>query len=178
MSKNKTGFKSARVLTTAAMITALSVIIGIFCKNFFTYSVYYRITFENLPIIISGILLGPIAGAVCGICADVISCLCSTNPAVNPIITAGAACVGFCAGAVPRLFIRKRGPAQYAAAVFSAHLLGQVIIKSVAKIIWFGMPWWGVFIGLGISAVVGALEFCAIKWLMDKVKIGDRFERL
>lgn len=177
MSKNNSGLKNIRVLSTVALLTALSVIIGIFCKNFFTFNIYYRVTFENLPVILAGILFGPLAGVVCGVCADVISCLSSTNPALNPLITVGAACVGFCAGIVPRVFVKRRGPVQYAAAVFSAHLLGQVAIKSIAKLIWFGMPWWGVFVGLGISIIVGILEFSAIKWLMDKLKVGDRFER-
>lgn len=175
MSGNKTGLKSIRVMTAAAMLTALSVIIGIFCKNLFTFNVYYRVTFENLPIILSGLLFGPLAGAVCGVCADILSCICSTNPAVNPLITVGAACVGLCAGLVPRFILKKRSTAQYAAAVFSAHLLGQVIIKSIAKMIWFGMPWWGAFLGLGISAAVGSLELLIIKWLMEKVRVGDRF---
>lgn len=175
MSENKTGLKSIRIMTAAAMLTALSIVIGIFCKNLLTFDNSYRITFENLPIILSGLLFGPLTGAACGVCADILSCLCSTNPAVNPLVAVGAACVGLCAGLVPRFFVKKRGTAQYAAAVFSAHLLGQVIIKSIAKMIWWGMPWWGAFVCLGISAAVGTLELMTIKWLMEKVRVGDRF---
>ncbi|MBR5506708.1 MAG: hypothetical protein IKV88_01530 [Clostridia bacterium] len=58
MSKNNKGFSSVKVLTGAAMLTAFSVIIGIVCKNFLTFNVYYRITFENLPIILAGLLYG------------------------------------------------------------------------------------------------------------------------
>jgi uncharacterized membrane protein len=43
-------FGKTRVLTIAAMLTAISVVIGIVCKNFLTFNIYYRITFENLPV--------------------------------------------------------------------------------------------------------------------------------
>lgn len=175
MSKKTNAF-STRTLTAAAMLTALSVVIGIVCKNLFTFSVYYRVTFENLPIIISGLLFGPTVGAVCGICADIVSCLCSTNPALNPIITIGAASVGICAGLAPK-FVKKPGSGQYALAVFSAHLVGMIIIKTIAKMIFFGMPWFGVFICIIISALVGTVEFTIIKWLLSKKGIENIFRR-
>jgi len=150
------------------MLTAISVVIGIVCKNFFTFNIYYRITFENLPIILAGISFGPMAGALCGICADIVSCLCSSNPAVIPLITVGAASVGFCSGIISKYIIKKPGALQYAAAVFSAHLIGQVAIKSLAKILWLGMPVVGIFIGIAVSVVVGILEFFAISLIMKK----------
>ena len=49
-------FKNVRALTLAAMLTAMSVVIGILCKNFLTFNIYYRITFENLPVIFAAIV--------------------------------------------------------------------------------------------------------------------------
>ncbi len=163
----KHGRGAVGILTAAAMLTAVSVVIGILCKNFFTFGVYYRVTFENLPVIIAGILFGPVVGGGVGVCADIVSCLCSANPAVNPLISVGALCVGVVSGIVPRT-IKNRGNARYALTVASAHLIGQVAVKSVAKMIWFGMPWWGVFIGLGISALVGTVEYMVIKMLFSR----------
>ena len=57
---------------------------------------------------------------------------------------------------------------QYAFAVASAHIIGQVIIKSIAKILWLGMPTVGAFIGLGVSLVVGTVEFFAILFIMRR----------
>ena len=46
-------FKNIRSLTLAAMLTAVSVVIGIVCKNFMNFgSGLFRVTFENLPIIL------------------------------------------------------------------------------------------------------------------------------
>ena len=149
------------------MLTAFSVLIGIFCKNFLTFNVYYRLTFENLPVILAGLLYGPVVGGAVGAAADIVSCICSTNPAVNPLITFGAVCVGVSAGIVARYVIKKRGKLQFALAVSIAHLAGQVTVKSIAKMIWFAMPWYGIFIGLVFSALAGTFEFFIIKWIMN-----------
>lgn len=163
---NRRRLSSLHVLTAAAMLTAVSVVIGIVCKNLFTFSVYYRVTFENLPVILSGLLFGPVTGAAVAVCADALSCLLSANPAINPIVSLGALFVGALSGAAPYA-IKKRGAAQTALAVGSAHLVGQVAIKSVGKVVYYGMPWYGVFVGLGISAGVGVFEFAFINWLLS-----------
>jgi len=170
MSKNKKK-TAVKVITTAAMLAAVSAVIGIVCKNLFTFNVYYRFTLENAPIVLSGLLFGPWIGAAVGVCADAVSCLMSTNPALNPIISLGAASVGIVSGLTP-LIIRKKGTLQTAAAVVLAHLIGQVGIKSVAKMVYFGMPFYGVFVGLAFSALAAVLEVLIIKWLRANV-IGE-----
>lgn len=160
-------FTNVKVLTLAAMLTTMSVVIGILCKNFLTFNVYYRITFENLPVIFAGVLFGPFVGAAVGVCADMISCLCSANPVVNPIISVGALAVGFLSGYVAHHFTFPNENARLALSVAAAHLIGQVAIKSVGKMLWYAMPWWGVFLGLGISVIVGILEFYAIRGLLN-----------
>lgn len=162
--QKKNGLGVTKVLTTSALLAALSAVIGILCKNLFTFNIYYRITFENAPVILAGLLYGPVVGAMVGICADAVSCLMSSNPALNPIISLGAAAAGAVSGLVP--MVLKRGVRlQTATAVILAHLIGQVGIKSIGKMLYFGMPWQGIFIGLGISAIVGFMEFMLISWM-------------
>lgn len=168
---------TVRVITTAAMLAAISVLIGIFCKTFLQHPalIYYRITFENLPVILSGLLFGPVVGAMVGVCADLVSCLCSPNPAVNPVISLGAATVGVMAGITPYI-IKKKGVLQNAVAVLLAHLVGQVLVKSIAKMIFFAMPWQGIFLGLAISLGVGVLELAVISLLRSSRGISRFLE--
>ncbi|MBO7519799.1 MAG: hypothetical protein J6T73_03385, partial [Clostridia bacterium] len=91
----------------------------------------------------------------------------STNPVVNPINSAGAAAVGLLSGLIP-LILRKAVPKMkpapvLAAGLIPAHLIGQVLIKSIGKIVYYGMPKYGIFIGLGISLGVGTAEFFIIR---------------
>lgn len=59
----------------------------------------YRLQFGDLPIILAGMLLGPIPGAIVGFVADVVGGI-WVGYAINPVITIGAACIGLVAGVV------------------------------------------------------------------------------
>lgn len=167
---------AAKRVAILAMMTAMGVIIGFFCKNYTTYMVYYRFTLENLGVLISGIFFGPVSGAMVGLATDIISCLLSTNPAVNPIITLGAVTVGLVAGAVPRLMPKADRRLVYAVTVALAHLTGQVIIKSIGKMIFLGMPWYGIFIGLGLSVIAGTIEYSVILLISKNKQIRSILE--
>jgi len=163
-----------RKLCITGLMMALSVVIGIVCKNLFTWAIYYRVTFENFPIILTGFCFGPVWGMAAGFGADAVSCLLSTNPAINPVISAGAAMVGLLSGLVPIILKRmKTASLKYALglSVSSAHLFGQVVIKSIGKMFYYGMPYYGIFIGLAISVCVGTAEFFFILLLLKNSEI-------
>ncbi len=162
--------RNIKTLTLASMLAGMSVAIGILCKNFMTFGVYYRFTLENLPVVYAGLTLGPVPGMLVGITADIASCLLSATPALNPIITVGAAAVGALSGLVPRYVYKTPGSSQIVATVAIAHFVGQVCVKSVGKIIAFGMPVWGVFIGLGLDIVASAIETVFLRALTIRTK--------
>ena len=174
--QNKTNRTLLRI-TVTAMLMALSVVVGIVCKNFFTWGVYYRVTFENFPIILAGFCFGPVYGLVAGVGADALSCLMSTNPMINPVISLGAAAVGFLSGLVPMLLHKQRphlrGRILLIPTVAAAHLIGQVLIKSIGKIFMLGMPPVGMLIGLGISCAVGTAEYFLLCLLLRNRPISD-----
>ena len=126
-------FPNLKCLTTAAMLTAISVIIGIFCKNFLNLgNGLYRITFENLPIILTGILFGPMVGGVVGISSDLVSYLLSSQVyPPNLIVTLGAFSIGFISGFVSNHIVKKAGTLQAIASAIPAHIVGSMIIKPI-----------------------------------------------
>ena len=135
-------FRLTKVITTAAMMTAISVLIGIFCKNYMNFGVppgLFRVTFENLPIIMSGILYGPIIGGVVGVLTDLISYLLSSQAyPPNLIVTLGAAVSGIVAGLVAKFIIKKKGRAQIIVAGSLSHLVASMIIKSIGLYQYYG----------------------------------------
>lgn len=150
-------FKSVKSLTLAAMLVAMSVVIGIFCKTLLNFGGgLVRITFENLPIILSGIVFGPIVGAAVGVASDLISYLLSpqTLPP-NLIVTLGAAVVGAVSGLVSRVLIKKRGVLQIIVCTISAHAIGSMLIKSIGLFQFYG---WGVLIRIPTYIAIAALE--------------------
>ena len=81
--------KDVRVLTIMAMLAALSIIFG---KVLAFTAGPFRVSFENLPILMAGMFLGAPAGFLVGIIADIIGCL-IVGYSINPIITLGAGCI-------------------------------------------------------------------------------------
>ena len=166
MQKNK-AFKSVKALALASMLTAMSVVIGMFCKNFMSFGGgLFRVTFENLPIIISGITFGPIVGALVGAGSDLLSYLLSTQIyPPNLIVTAGAATVGIVSGVVSHYVIPKRGVMQVMISGGVAHVLGSMIIKSIGLYQFYGIM---VLWRIPLYTVIAALELTVICWLFKR----------
>ncbi len=130
-----------KALTCAAMFVAMNVIIGIFCKTFMNFGLgLFRVTFENLPIILSGILLGPVVGGIVGAVGDIISYLLSSQVyPPNLIVTFGAMAVGVVSGIVSNYIVKRDGVKRIVITSLSAHLVGSVIIKSIGLYTFYGM---------------------------------------
>ena len=130
--KNPVLRQRIKVLAAAAMLAAMSVVIGIICKRFLTFSGgTVRITFENLPVIMSGLLFGPIIGAAVGLIADLLSCV-FAGQAPFWLISIGAVSVGAVSGFVSKYIIRKDGILRIIISEVSAQLVGSVLIKTYA----------------------------------------------
>ncbi len=160
-------FKSVRALTLAAMLVAMSVVIGIFCKTLLNFAGgLVRITFENLPIILSGMLFGPIAGGAVGAASDLMSYLLSpqTYPP-NLIVTLGAATVGILSGLISRFVVKKRGNMQIIVCTLASHVIGSMIIKSIGLFSFYG---WGVLIRIPVYIIISALEALVLCLLFKK----------
>ena len=159
MKKNMS--KSIKALTTAAMLTAMSVIIGIICKNFLNFGGgLFRITFENLPIILTGILYGPIVGCAVGVATDLISYFLSAQIyPPNLIVTLGAAMVGAVSGLLAKYVVKKRGYAQIIISGAAAHIVGSMIIKPIGL---FQFYQWSVLFRIPLYLVIAPIEIIII----------------
>ncbi|MBO5374977.1 MAG: folate family ECF transporter S component [Clostridia bacterium] len=149
-------FGSVKTLTVSAMLTAISVVIGIFCKTALNFDGgLFRITFENLPIILSGILFGPVIGGVVGLSSDLISYIFSSQVyPPNLLVTLGAIIVGVSSGIVSRYIIRKKGNVQIIASGTIAHVLGSMIIKPIGLYQFYGiLVLWRIPLYLAIAPI-------------------------
>lgn len=130
------GFGTLRRLCFAASLAAMSIVLGKFLQIPHPFQEFIRISFENLPVILSGIVLGPISALLVGVVADLLGCA-LYGYAVNPIVTLGAAAVGLVAGVMSRYVVKKPLGAKVVAAVATAHLVGSVLIKSAGLAAWY-----------------------------------------
>lgn len=133
--------KTIRKITNMAMMVALSIVIGIFCKSVLNFgNGLFRITFENLPIILTGIALGPIAGGVVGLASDIISYLLSPQVyPLNVVVTIGATTIGVLSGFISKYVIKHKCKMQIIVSSSVAHLIGSMIIKSIGLYSYYGV---------------------------------------
>lgn len=94
-------FKS-RKLSYLALLAALSVILRFF--SFMILSGTIRVSFIDVPIIMAGILFGPLAGAMTGVVSDFLGVLLRNQGGFFPGFTLSAALTGF----IPGLFFMKK----------------------------------------------------------------------
>lgn len=150
-----------RYITTTAMMTAVSVVIGIFCKSFLNFGAgVFRITFENLPIILSGIIMGPVTGGIVGLSSDMVSYFMSpqTYPP-NLVVTLGATVIGILSGIVPRTLVKKKGRTQIIVTGVIAHTVGSLIIKTAGL---FQYYQWLVLLRIPLYMIIAPLEIFVI----------------
>ena len=89
-------FGTLKVMVCVALFVAMSIV----CGKYLAIGVgnVLRFSFENMPIILSGLMFGPVVGIFAGVAADIVGCV-LVGYALNPIVTIGAAAVGGVSGA-------------------------------------------------------------------------------
>ena len=168
---------TTRRITFSALLVAMSVIIGIFCKNSMNFGGgLFRVTFENLPIILSGILFGPVTGGLVGVATDLISYLLSAQIyPPNLIVTFGAMMIGTTSGVVSRFFVKKMGYTKLIVSGVVSHLIGSVIIKSIGLYTFYGIA---VLWRIPLYAVIVLIEVSVMCLLYKNTNFRNLFETL
>ena len=154
-------FGSLKVMTMAAMLTAMSVVIGIFCKSFLNFGAgLFRITFENLPILMSGIMFGPVVGGIVGVATDIVSYFLSGQAyPINPLVTLGAGLVGVVSGVLSRYVFKRSGYARIIIPSAAAHVVASMIVKPIGLFAFYG---WAVLWRVPVYLVIAPLEILLI----------------
>lgn len=152
-------------VSVCAMFAALSILLG---KYLSISTALFRISLENLPVLMAGMFLGPLLGAVTGACADLIGCF-MVGYTVNPLITIGAAVVGGVSGVLYKIFKHFGVDGFWAVypSVMSAHALGSMLIKTIGLWVYYRQPFSLLIWRVPLYLVIGSLEAYVI-WLLTK----------
>lgn len=125
------------MLAVSAMLAAMSIV----CGKYLAIPVgnVMRFSFENLPIILSGMMFGPVAGALTGVVADLFGCL-LVGYTINPIVTLGAFFIGFISGLICKHASAKHDVLKIALCVIFSHIVGSVVIKTFGLAAFYSFP--------------------------------------
>lgn len=171
-------FKNVKALCAAALLSALCVVIAYICKSF-TITPSVRITFESLPLILSGYIFGPWVGFLTGVVADITSTSASYGiGGINPILTLGAGSVGLIAGIVSHYIIPKKTTFQIFAATFISHFIGNMIIKTAGLYIYYETPLPEILTRIGVYTAVSVAEAFILTALLKNQGISKAIGRL
>jgi ECF transporter S component (folate family) len=174
-------FGSLRIMTLSAMLTAMSVVIGIFCKTFLNFGVgLFRVTFENLPILMAGLMFGPAVGGIVGLAGDIVSYLLTPQAyPINIVVTIGATLMGVISGALSHWVLKKRGRARIIVSCAVAHVICSMIIKPIGLYSYYGalvlwrIPLYLVIAPLEITLICVMYKNAAVRRVMDGGLLGD-----
>lgn len=175
-------FKKVRLICFCAILSAMSLILGKFLQIPNPFQEFIRISFENTPVILAGIAMGPFAGAFVGIVADLVGCF-LYGYAINPIVTLGAAAVGFLAGLSARYLLCKPRLLQIILAVVLSHTAGSVFIKSLGLAAWYAanydMGFWA-FVGWRAVTylLIAVVECLLLNALFRNRAVSSQLERM
>lgn len=107
---SKKGIMDTRTMVKAGLLTALSIVLTRFMYIFVPLggAQTLRISFGEVPVMISGLLFGPVVGGVTGAAADLIGVLVNSQGAFHPGFTLSSILWGVIPGLFYLLF-RKAG---------------------------------------------------------------------
>ncbi len=161
--------QNLRRICLGGLLAALSIVFGKLLA--FNIGETFRVSLENLPIILAGITLGPLYGAMIGLVADLVGCL-MVGYAINPLVTLGAMAIGFVSGFLFRL-VKGQGRGRIAIAITTAHIVGSLLIKTTGLAAFYGMDYFSLFFYRLINYLpIAALESIIVYILTKNKEIG------
>lgn len=169
-------FGSLKLMLAVAFLAALSITCGKYLA--IPGGDVMRFSFENLPVLLAGMAFGPVVGTVTGVVADLIGCV-LVGYAINPLVTVGAAAIGFLGGLLFLLCKKLPCLLRVGISVFGAHFVGSVIIKTFGLIQFYPMPFFVLMAWRGLNyLIVGVLEFVLLYILFRNSSVVGQLERM
>ncbi|MBQ4585373.1 MAG: folate family ECF transporter S component [Clostridia bacterium] len=177
--KKKALFSIHRLVFMGIMVS-LSIVLGKFLA--FNIGGVLRFSLENLPIIFTGVALGPISGLVVGLVADLIGCF-MVGYEINPFVLVASGLIGLLSGLCYKGMNSKSLLLNLSVPLFVAHFIGSVIVKTYGLAEFYltsqGMGFFTLMGYRGINyLIVGIVELFVIYMLMRSRGIGKQIAKL
>lgn len=173
---SRTPHVRVQTLAVSALFCALSIVFGKYLA--ISIGPVLRFSLENLPVLLGGVLFGPVVGLCIGVIADLVGCL-LVGYSINPIVTLGAASIGFLSGLLYCLTKRLSPFLRLSISVILSHVVGSVLIKTWGLAAFYDMPFYLLLLWRLLNyTVVGAVECTLIHFLARNKAFSRQAERL
>ena len=155
---------STRTLTVLALLIAMSIV---FSRVLSISTGFVRFNLGSLPVLLAGIVFGPGAGFAVGALADIIGSILA-GYAINPLITLGAASIGLVGGWLWQTLPHTlRLGQRLLLSVVAAHVVGSIVINSLALHIFHGYAWSVLAARVPNALILTAVNTVLLRLLME-----------
>lgn len=162
---------STRMLVSMAMLAAIEVVLARFIIPMPNATM--RFSIEAVPIIVAGLLFGPVPGALVGLVGDAVGCLFS-GYGYNPIFSVSPVMIGGCAGLLRTLLYRKVNYWRILISFLPAVVLGSVFWQSYWLSFFYGSHSFAWFLGSrSVQFAVTSLVNAAVILGLFKSRVFD-----
>ncbi len=161
----KVSLRSTKSMVQCALLIAISIVL----THVLTISTpILRVNLGGVPILLAGIVFGPIGGAVVGALADLIGGTLA-GYSINPMITIGTALTGYGMGFCYHYLPFPKQNFRLLSGVVFGNLIGSVIVNSLALRIYYGYAWGVLALRIPNNIALGTIEFFVL-WYLCKNK--------
>ncbi len=177
--RKKALFSIHRLVFMGIMVS-LSIVLGKYLA--FNLGGVLRFSLENLPILFTGIALGPLSGCAVGLVSDLIGCL-LVGYEINPFILVASGLIGLLSGLCYKGMNSKLLLLNVGVPVFIAHFIGSVVVKTYGLAeFYLTTQEIGFFTLMGYRALnyllVGVVELVLIYMLMKSRGVNKQIAKL
>ena len=128
----------------------------------------YRIAIGSVCTILSGLWLGPLAGAICGFASDLLGCF-MRGYAINPIITFAAVCWGLIPAFMRPILGERSKKAKtigIIVIVFVTSLVSSLVLTTMGLVLIQGYNFYAIIPGRIVQFVILVPIYCVVTSLM------------
>lgn len=138
---------------------------------------WLRLSLENTPVLLAGILFGPVAGFATGMVGDIIGCIyCGFG--INPVITLGMALAGGICGLLFRYAQSLPTVPKLICSVYAGHIVGNMIVKTLGIYWWYGTPWPSLLLRIPTYLIIGAVEIVIFYILLQSKALVRQLQKI
>ena len=160
---------SVRTLTMLALLTAMSIV---FARVLTVSTGFLRFNLGALPTHLAAVWFGPLGGFAVGAMADLIGGTLS-GYSINPFITLGAGSVGLVSGLLFQKLSHLRLGLRLQCSILAGHLVGSVVINSLALHIFYNYPWSLLAARIPNALILGAVNTVMVRILLENKALAS-----
>ena len=156
--------RTTRTLVSLALLCAMEIVLARFCVIWITNSI--KITFEAIPILLAGLLFGPLAGGLVGAASDILGAAFLSGLGWTPALTVTPILLGVLPGLLRPLLLKKSNLPRFFTVTFPGFILGSMLWTTCWLSFLYGTPLTALLmVRVPLYCMIGDLDTLAVYYL-------------